>query len=50
MREGPGSSPSVSVKDLVGEVRTMLSCSRICKPPSLSRNDERPGMDFAIAF
>ena len=24
--------------------------SRLCKPPSLSRNDERPGMDFAMAF
>ena len=45
-----GSNLSVSVKDLVGEASSVLSWSRNCKPPSLSRNDERIGMDFAIAF
>jgi hypothetical protein len=50
MREEPGSNPSVLVKDLVGELRTVLSWSRSCKPPWLSRNDERHGMDFAMGF
>src|SRR6185369_375982 len=45
-----GSNLSVSVKDLLGEASSVLSWSRNCKPPSLSRNDERIGMDFAIAF